>query len=90
MCAAFCSQDGGSQAGPSRTGRHTRGEWRLPSLASDDHGETAPAGRLLRLPPLQLGAAFGQLYELVLVVDSREQVPTSFSLISSSQPCCSP
>ncbi len=69
------SQDGGSQAGPSRTGRHTRGEWRLPSLAGDiEDGMCSPAVRAPRPPPLPPGAAFVQLYELMLVVDSREQV----------------
>jgi hypothetical protein len=67
------SQEAGRQAGPSRTGRHTRGEWRLPSLCDD--GDRAPAGRGLRLPPLPAGATFGQHYDIVLVVDSREQVP---------------
>ena len=69
------SQDGGSQAGASRTGRHTRGEWRLPSLAGyNDVGDCSPAMRAPRPPPLPPGATFGQLYELMLVVDSREQV----------------
>ena len=69
------SQDDGSQAGPSRTGRHTRGEWRLPSLAGDnDDGMCSPAVRAPRPPPLPQGATFAQMYELMLVVDSREQV----------------
>ena len=72
-----CSQETGGQAGPSRTGHHTRGEWRLPSLC-DDENSRAPAGRALRPPPLPSGATFGQHYDVVLVVDSREQVRGSF------------
>ena len=78
--APHLSQEGGgSQTGPSRTGRHTRGKWRLPALADDDGGDCSPATRALRLPPLPPGATFGQLYELVLVVDSREQVRSQVS-----------
>ncbi len=74
------SQDCGSQAGPSRTGRNTRGEWRLPSLAGDSQdGMCSPAVRAPRPPPLPGGATFGQVYELMLVVDSREQVTRELS-----------
>ena len=86
VCRLRDSQEAGSQVGPSRTGRHTRGEWRLPSLCDD--GDSAPAGRALRLPPLPSGATFGQHYDIVLVVDSREQVPDLLTDVQPRRPSC--
>ena len=44
-----------------------------------EDGGRVPAGRALRLPPLPQGATFGQHYDIMLVVDSREQVSEAFS-----------
>jgi len=64
----------GCSQGPSRTTSYTRGTWALPTLADD--ASAMPAGPFLRLPPLRPGRCVGDDYDIILLIDQREQVRT--------------
>lgn len=65
-CHYGCSQ------GPSRTSSYSRGTWALQALANE--ADALPAGPSLRLPPLLPGHSVGDDYDLILLIDQREQV----------------
>ncbi|BDA43201.1 probable crossover junction endonuclease MUS81 [Coccomyxa sp. Obi] len=62
-----------SRATSEHTGQVVRGVWRLQGLG----GEWGLGDREVRLPPLPPGVAFRDVYEVVLVLDNREQFGNS-------------
>ncbi|KAK9831459.1 hypothetical protein WJX81_007468 [Elliptochloris bilobata] len=67
----LASQGSGSLArrGSEHSGLASRGAWRLPGVG----GEWGVEERDIRVPPLPPGARFADVYEVVLVLDHREQ-----------------